>query len=77
MVYARNTLSGQIADVSPKLLEHPVFGQVLELVDADAKPFVAELHKPSTKQEKAARNATVVDEPAVTKTEIPTTEEDN
>jgi hypothetical protein len=75
MVYARNTLSGQIADVSPKLLEHPVFGKVLELVDTDAKPYVAELHKPGTKQEKATRNA--IAEPVVTETEIPTIEEDN
>ena len=77
MVYARNTLSGQIADVSPKFLEHPVLGKVLELVDTEAKPFVPELHKPGTKQEKAARKATFVDEPAVIETEIPTIEEDN
>lgn len=53
MVLARNTISGQIADVSPKLLEHPKFKDVLEVVDVDAKPYVAELYKPGTKQEKA------------------------
>jgi hypothetical protein len=55
MVLARNTISGQIADVSPKLLQHPKFKDVLEVVDADAKPYVAELYKPGTKQEKAEK----------------------
>jgi hypothetical protein len=55
MVLARNTISGQIADVSPKLLQHPKFKDVLEVVDADAKPYVAELYRPGTKQEKAEK----------------------
>ena len=54
MVLARNTISGQIADVSPKTLQHPKFKDILEVVDADAKPYVAALYKPGTKQEKAA-----------------------
>lgn len=54
MVLARNTISGQIADVSPKILEHPKFKDVLEVVDEGAKPYVAALYKPGTKQEKAA-----------------------
>lgn len=54
MVLARNTISGQIADVSPKLLKHPKFKDVLEVVDEGAKPYVAELYKPGTVQEKAA-----------------------
>jgi hypothetical protein len=54
MVLARNTISGQIADVSPKILEHPKFKDILEVVDGDAKPYVAALYKPGTKQEKAA-----------------------
>jgi hypothetical protein len=53
MVLARNTISGQIADVSPKLLKHPKFKDILEVVDAGAKPYVAELYKSGTKQEKA------------------------
>lgn len=55
MVLARNTISGQIADVSPKLLQHPKFKDVLEVVDADAKPYIAELYSPGTKQEKAQK----------------------
>lgn len=55
MVLARNTISGQIADVPPKLLQHPTFKDVFEVVDADAKPYVAELYKPGTKQEKAEK----------------------
>lgn len=57
MVLALNTISGQIADVSPKMLEHPKFKDVLQVVKADAKPYIAELYTPGTKQEKAARNA--------------------
>ena len=55
MVLARNTISGQIADVSPKTLKHPKFKDILEVVDNTAKPYAPELHKPGTKQEKAAR----------------------
>lgn len=54
MVLARNTISGQIADVAPKMLEHPKFKDILEVVDEGAKPYVAELYKSGTKQEKAA-----------------------
>jgi hypothetical protein len=61
MVLARNTISGQIADVSPKLLQHPKFKDVLEVVDADAKPYVAELYSPGTKQEKAEKRAKKAD----------------
>ena len=57
MVLALNTISGQIADVSPKLLEHPKFKDILEVVEADAKPYAAELYKSGTKSEKAARKS--------------------
>lgn len=88
MVLALNTISGQIADVSPKLLEHPKFKDVLEVVDADAKPYAPELYKSGTKKEKAARKlkveevvfeaAPIVEEDvAVEVTEIPETEEEN
>ncbi len=72
MVLALNTISGQIADVSPKMLQHPKFKDVLEVVDAEAKPYVAELYKGGSKKEKAARKpkfvaeeVTVEDEPVV------------
>ena len=55
MVLALNTISGQIADVSPKMLQHPKFKDVLQVVDAEAKPYVAELYKGGSKKEKAAR----------------------
>jgi hypothetical protein len=81
MVLARNTISGQIADISPKMLEHPKFKDILEVVEEGAKPYVAELYKPGTKQEKTAgkskkkEHALVVeafieDEPAVEDEEI-------
>lgn len=58
MVLVRNTISGRIADVSPKMLQHPQFKDVLEVVEADAKPYVPEMYKPGTTQEKkAARKA--------------------
>ena len=60
MVLALNTISGQIADVSPKMLQHPKFKDVLEVVDAEAKPYVAELYKGGSKKEKAARKPEAV-----------------
>ena len=89
MVLALNTISGQIADVSPKLLEHPKFKDVLEVVEADAKPYVAELYKSGTKQEKATRKskkeevvieaAPIIEDEVVVEevTEIPEIEEEN
>jgi len=38
MVLALNKISGQIADVSPKLLEHPKFKDVLEVVEPWFEP---------------------------------------
>ena len=66
MVLALNTISGQIADVSPKMLQHPKFKDVLEVVDAKAKPYVPELYKSGSKKEKAARKPkAVIEEVAV------------
>lgn len=59
MVLARNTISGQIADLSPKILQHPKFQDVLEVVEADAKPYVAELYKPKTKAAKKSARVAV------------------
>jgi hypothetical protein len=86
MVLALNTISGQIADVSPKILEHPKFKDVLEVVEPGTKPYVADLYKSGTKQEKAAKKskkeeavlaAAEVEEVAVEVTEIPEIEEEN
>lgn len=88
MVLALNTISGQIADVSPKLLEHPKFKDILEVVEVDSKPYVAELYKSGTKQEKATRKskaeavieaAPIVEDEVVVEevTEIPEIEEEN
>jgi len=88
MVLALNTISGQIADVSPKLLEHPKFKDILEVVEVDSKPYVAELYKSGTKQEKATRKskkeevafeAPVIEDEVVVEevTEIPEIEEEN
>jgi urocanate hydratase len=55
MVLARNTISGNIADVSPKMLEHPTFKDILEVVDVSAKPYIPEMYAPGTKSEKASK----------------------
>jgi len=55
MVLARNTISGNIADVSPKMLEHPAFKDILVEVEADAKPYIPEMYAPGTKTEKKAK----------------------
>jgi hypothetical protein len=55
MVLARNTVSGNIADVSPKMLKHPRFKDILEVVDANAKPYIPEMYEPGTKSEKASK----------------------
>lgn len=73
MVLARNTISGQISDVSPKMLKHPKFKDILEVVSENAKPYISEMYEPGTKTEKAAKRAkkdeavveSVIDEPVV------------
>jgi hypothetical protein len=54
MVLALNTISGQIADIAPKFLQHPTFKDILVEVNEDAKPYVAELYTPGTIEEKTA-----------------------
>jgi hypothetical protein len=70
MVLALNTISGQIADVSPKMLQHPKFKDVLQVVDAEAKPYVAELYKGGSKKEKAARKPEAVVEETIVEDEL-------
>ena len=52
MVLALNTVSGQIADVSPKMLLHPQFKDILVPVDENAKPYNSAMYKPGTVEEK-------------------------
>lgn len=52
MVLALNTVSGQIADISPKMLLHPKFKDILVPVDENAKPYNSALYKPGTVEEK-------------------------
>lgn len=53
MVRALNTISGQISDVPPKILLHPKFKDILEVVDEDRKPYAPALYQSGTKAEKA------------------------
>jgi hypothetical protein len=56
MVLALNTVSGQIADVSPKTLQHPHFSKFLVPVEDGAKPYAPELYKSGTAEEKEKDN---------------------
>ena len=57
MVLALNTVSGQIADVSPKMLLHPKFRDILIPVDENAKPYNSALYKPGTVEEKVEEHS--------------------
>lgn len=47
MAITRHTISGVIDKNTPQnILEHPVLGRYLEVVDEDTKPFVPALHVP-------------------------------
>ena len=52
MVLVLNTISGQIADVSPKMLLHPHFGKYLVPVETGTKPYLAEMYHGGTVEEK-------------------------
>jgi hypothetical protein len=52
MVLALNTVSGQVADISPKMLLHPVFGKYLVPVEDGTKPYIAEMYRGGTVEEK-------------------------
>lgn len=52
MVLALNTVSGQISDVSPKMLLHPKFKDILVPVDENAKPYNSVMYKSGTVAEK-------------------------
>lgn len=66
MVLALNKISGQIADVSPKLLEHPKFKDVLEVVEPWFEP----------KNTKKATKKTKKEEPTVEDVEVTLDEND-
>ena len=71
MVLTLNTISGQIADLPPRMLEHPKFKDILEVVEEGAKPYIPELYKPRDKKDKPSRPMAV--EEII---EIPEIEED-
>jgi len=56
MVLALNTVSGQVSDVAPKMLEHPHFSKYLVAVEDNAKPYIPEMYKGGTVEEKAAES---------------------
>ncbi len=52
MVLALHTVSGQIADVSPKMLQHPHFKKYLVPVGEGQKPYNPVMYKGGTVEEK-------------------------
>lgn len=58
MVLALHTVSGQISDVSPKMLKHPHFSKYLVPVEDGTKPYLKDMYHPGTAEEKAEQRAT-------------------
>ncbi|HMA77829.1 MAG TPA: hypothetical protein VKP88_01660 [Candidatus Paceibacterota bacterium] len=52
MVLALHTVSGQVADVPPKMLEHPHFKQYLVPVEEGRKSFHPDMYQGGTVEEK-------------------------
>jgi len=50
-VKALHTISGQVAYVPERIVNHPVLGKHLVAVDADAKSYAPELYKAKTVDE--------------------------
>lgn len=82
MVYTRHTISGKKEEVPEHFLDHPVFGQYLEVVDEDAKPFAEGLFRSGTVEERAESRpdkpeSKVLEEPLVPlKDKAPTKDKD-
>lgn len=64
MVLALHTVSGQIADVSPKMLQHPHFKNYLIAVEDGRKPYAPEMYKGGTVEEKAEMDSPLVEDVA-------------
>ena len=74
MVYAKNTISEQIADISPKLLQHPTFKDILEVVNVD-EPVVVEA--PAVEATQTDNTTKAKADKGASETASPTTQEDN
>ena len=49
MPRTRHTVSGVVDENTPEhIVQHPVLGKYLEVVDENAKPFLPIMHKPTT-----------------------------
>lgn len=56
--YTRHTISGQKAEVPQHLVDHEVFGQYLEVIDEDTKPFAEGLFHSGTIEERKETHPT-------------------
>lgn len=59
MVLALNTVSGQVSDVRPKLLEHPHFSKYLVPVEEGTKSYNPDMYQPGTVEEKVAQKSKI------------------
>lgn len=60
--YTRHTISGETAEVPQHLVDHEVFGQYLEVIDEDTKPFAEGLFRSGTIEERKESHPTKTDE---------------
>lgn len=70
MALTRHTISGKIEEVPQHLVDHPVLGQYLEVVDEDAKPFAEGLFHSGSVEERSESHpdkpeSKVLEEPLV------------
>ena len=81
-VRALHTVSGQVADLPKRIVDHPILGKYLTAVADDAKSYAPELYKPKTVEEfteKPRRFSLggLVKEPVVIEDEAPVTSPDD
>jgi hypothetical protein len=62
MVLALHTVSGQIADVSPKMMQHPHFKNYLIPVEDGRKPYAPKMYKGGTVEEKTEMGSPLVED---------------
>lgn len=67
MALTRHTITGKIEEVPDSLVDHAWFGQYLEVVDEDAKPFAEGLFHSGTVEERAETHP---DTPAETESKV-------
>lgn len=71
MALTRHTITGKIEEVSDNLVDHAWFGQYLEVVDEDAKPFAEGLFHSGTVEERAESRPAETESKVLEEPEVP------